>query len=82
MSVQDCGLSSLECLRYGRQLILDDWGVSSQRSLKSSSVLIIGAGGLGAPLALYLAAAGVGTLAIADGDKVDLSNLHRQVSNV
>lgn len=65
--------------RYSRHIILKEVGIKGQERLYNSKVLIIGAGGLGAPAALYLAAAGVGTLAIVDGDKVDLSNLQRQV---
>jgi adenylyltransferase/sulfurtransferase len=74
-----CGLESPEISRYSRQLILEEWGVQSQIKAKSSKVLIVGAGGLGAPLVLYLAGAGIGTIGIVDGDQVDISNLHRQV---
>ena len=65
--------------RYSRHIILKEIGVKGQKKLLNASVLIIGAGGLGAPAALYLAAAGVGTIGIADADVVDLSNLQRQV---
>lgn len=65
--------------RYSRHIILTDVGVKGQKKLMESKVLIIGAGGLGAPAALYLAAAGVGTIGVADADEVDLSNLQRQV---
>jgi molybdopterin-synthase adenylyltransferase len=65
--------------RYSRHIILKEVGGAGQQKLLNSKVLIIGAGGLGAPIALYLAAAGVGTLGIIDGDQVDLSNLQRQV---
>lgn len=65
--------------RYSRQLILKEIGPSGQKKLMSSKVLIIGAGGLGSPSALYLASCGIGTIAIADSDKVDLSNLQRQI---
>jgi molybdopterin/thiamine biosynthesis adenylyltransferase/rhodanese-related sulfurtransferase len=68
-----------ELLRYSRHLILPNVGMDGQRRLKASRVLIIGAGGLGSPVALYLAAAGVGTLGIVDFDAVDASNLHRQL---
>ena len=65
--------------RYSRHIILQEVGVKGQKKLLNASVLIIGAGGLGAPAALYLAAAGVGTIGIVDADEVDLSNLQRQV---
>ncbi|MGH7730760.1 MAG: ubiquitin-like small modifier protein 1 [Candidatus Eiseniibacteriota bacterium] len=68
-----------ELLRYGRHLILPEVGLEGQRRLKAASVLIIGAGGLGSPLALYLAAAGVGRIGLADFDRVDASNLQRQI---
>lgn len=65
--------------RYSRHIILKEVGGKGQKKLLDGKVLIIGAGGLGAPIALYLAAAGVGTIGIADADNVDLSNLQRQV---
>ena len=65
--------------RYSRHIILKEIGVKGQKKLLNARVLIIGAGGLGAPAALYLAAAGVGTIGIADADTVDLSNLQRQI---
>lgn len=65
--------------RYSRHIILKEVGVKGQKKLLESKVLIIGAGGLGAPAAMYLAAAGVGTIGIADADEVDLSNLQRQI---
>ncbi|MDR0531056.1 MAG: molybdopterin-synthase adenylyltransferase MoeB [Oscillospiraceae bacterium] len=65
--------------RYSRHILLKEVGVKGQKKLLGAKVLIIGAGGLGAPAALYLAAAGVGTIGIADADVVDLSNLQRQV---
>ena len=65
--------------RYSRHIILQDVGVEGQEKISKGKVLIVGAGGLGAPVALYLAAAGVGTIGIIDGDVVDLSNLQRQV---
>ena len=68
-----------ELLRYSRHLLLDEVGVEGQRRLKAARVLLIGAGGLGSPSALYLAAAGVGTLGIVDFDVVDASNLQRQI---
>ena len=68
-----------ETRRYSRQLLLDGFGVEGQRRLRDSRVIVVGAGGLGSPVAYYLAAAGVGTIALADGDRVDLSNLQRQI---
>lgn len=65
--------------RYSRHIILNEVGVKGQKKLLDAKVLIIGAGGLGAPAAMYLAAAGVGTIGIADADRVDLSNLQRQI---
>ncbi|CAI2175944.1 18088_t:CDS:2 [Funneliformis geosporum] len=72
-------LSLDEYTRYGRQLILPGFGKSGQLKLKNTSILIVGAGGLGAPVAIYLAAAGVGKLGIIDYDTVEKSNLQRQV---
>ncbi|HYN80359.1 MAG TPA: molybdopterin-synthase adenylyltransferase MoeB [Gemmatimonadaceae bacterium] len=71
--------SADELRRYGRQLALPSFGIEGQRRLKSASVLIVGAGGLGSPAALYLAAAGVGRLGIVEFDRVEESNLHRQL---
>src|SRR6185312_14710704 len=68
-----------ELRRYSRHLILPDLGIDGQRRLKKARVLLIGAGGLGSPLALYLAAAGIGTLGLVDFDVVEASNLQRQV---
>jgi len=65
--------------RYSRHILLQDVGVEGQDKICQAKVLIIGAGGLGAPVALYLAAAGIGTIGIIDGDVVDLSNLQRQI---
>jgi adenylyltransferase/sulfurtransferase len=72
-------LSSEEVLRYSRHLLIPDVGLEGQRKLKSSSVLIIGTGGLGSPVAMYLAAAGVGRIGLVDYDVVEFSNLQRQV---
>ncbi|KFI93100.1 thiazole biosynthesis adenylyltransferase ThiF [Bifidobacterium saguini DSM 23967] len=72
-------LSDEQVERYARHLILKGVGVKGQKRLLASSVLIIGAGGLGSPAALYLAAAGVGRIGLVDGDVVDLSNLQRQI---
>ena len=72
-------LSHEEILRYSRHLILPDVGLEGQKKLKAARVLLVGAGGLGSPAALYLAAAGVGTLGIVDFDVVDKTNLQRQV---
>jgi molybdopterin/thiamine biosynthesis adenylyltransferase/rhodanese-related sulfurtransferase len=73
------GLTAEEVERYSRHLIIPEIGTLGQRRLKNAKVLVIGAGGLGSPALLYLAAAGVGTLGIIDDDAVDLSNLQRQV---
>lgn len=72
-------LTTQEQIRYQRQLILPEIGVDGQLKLKAAKVLIIGAGGLGCPLVQYLAAAGIGYITIMDGDKVEESNLQRQI---
>ena len=72
-------LSNDEISRYSRHLVLSDVGVKGQEALKNARVLVIGAGGLGSPALLYLAAAGVGQIGIVDGDTVDESNLQRQI---
>lgn len=68
-----------ELNRYSRHILLKDIGVEGQKCIRNGRVLVVGAGGLGSPVALYLAAAGVGTIGIADSDVVDLSNLQRQI---
>ena len=73
------GLTPEETLRYHRQIILPQLGLEGQERLKNASILLVGAGGLGSPAALYLAAAGIGRLGIVDDDVVELSNLQRQV---
>jgi molybdopterin/thiamine biosynthesis adenylyltransferase len=75
----DSMLTSDELERYARHVVLRDVGGPGQAALKEASVLVIGAGGLGAPVLMYLAAAGVGTLAVVDDDHVSLSNLQRQI---
>src|ERR1700704_2141495 len=75
----EAALSNDEILRYSRHLIMPEVGMEGQQKLKAAKVLCIGAGGLGSPLALYLTAAGVGTLGIVDFDVVDYTNLQRQI---
>src|SRR5215203_7334600 len=77
--VAELTLTNQEMARYSRHLIMPEVGVEGQKRLKAASVLLVGAGGLGSPLALYLAAAGVGRIGIVDFDVVDTSNLQRQL---
>src|SRR3954471_18511477 len=78
-SQSQSALSTEEIQRYSRHLIMPEVGMDGQLKLKASRVLCVGTGGLGSPLALYLAAAGIGTLGLVDFDVVDASNLHRQI---
>ena len=66
-----------QLLRYSRHILLDPIGIDGQTRIRESRLLIVGAGGLGSPAALYLASAGVGKITLADGDTVDLTNLQR-----
>src|SRR5689334_24953956 len=77
--VETMQLNNEEIRRYSRHLILPEVGLAGQKRIKATSVLCIGAGGLGSPIAMYLAAAGVGRLGLVDFDTVDFSNLQRQI---
>ena len=70
-----------QLLRYSRHILLDEWGVEGQERVNASHALIIGAGGLGSPVALYLASAGVGRISLVDHDHVDVTNLQRQIAH-
>ena len=75
------GLTDEALLRYSRHILLDEVGVDGQERISASHALVIGAGGLGSPVALYLASAGVGTITLCDADTVDLTNLQRQIAH-
>jgi molybdopterin-synthase adenylyltransferase len=72
-------MDDIQLLRYSRHILLDEIGIDGQRRLLAATVLVVGAGGLGSPASLYLAAAGIGRILLADGDTVDLTNLQRQI---
>lgn len=72
-------LTDYDLIRYGRQIMIPGFGSEGQKKLKMANILIAGMGGLGSPIALYLAAAGVGSITLVDMDRVDLSNLNRQI---
>ncbi len=72
-------MNDQQLLRYSRHILLDDIGIEGQEKLRSAQALVIGAGGLGSPAAIYLAVSGIGTLTLVDDDKVDLTNLQRQI---
>jgi molybdopterin/thiamine biosynthesis adenylyltransferase len=80
-SIMDLDFTEDEIQRYSRHILLQEVGGTGQAKLKAARVLVVGAGGLGSPLMLYLAAAGIGTIGIIDHDVVDLSNLQRQVAH-
>src|SRR5258705_13409454 len=77
--LQRIEFSNDEIARYSRHLIMPEVTLEGQKRLKAASILCIGAGGLGSPIALYLAAAGIGRMGLVDGDTVDFSNLQRQI---
>src|SRR6478609_3885876 len=81
LTSMDLDFSEDEIRRYSRHILLQDVGGIGQAKLKAARVLLIGAGGLGSPLALYLAAAGIGTIGIVDHDRLELSNLQRQIAH-
>lgn len=72
-------ISNIDFLRYSRQIFLKEIGISGQKKLKRSKILILGLGGIGSSASIYLASAGIGTLLLADYDLIEISNLHRQI---
>ena len=74
-------MDDAQLTRYSRHILLDEVGIDGQQRLLDSRVLLVGAGGLGSPVALYLASAGVGEITVCDDDTVDLTNLQRQVAH-
>ncbi|PZP62069.1 MAG: hypothetical protein DI596_04220 [Azospira oryzae] len=72
-------MNDQQLLRYSRHILLPEIGIEGQERILAAHALVIGAGGLGSPVALYLASAGIGTLTLCDGDAVDLTNLQRQI---
>lgn len=74
-------MNDSELLRYSRHILLEEWGIDGQARVDAARALVIGAGGLGSPVALYLAAAGVGHITLVDDDRVDLTNLQRQIAH-
>lgn len=78
-NLADKNIKASEIDRYSRQMLLPEISLEGQLKLKNARVLVVGAGGIGSSCLMYLAAAGIGTIGIVDDDKVDVSNLHRQV---
>ena len=74
-------MDDAQLLRYSRHILLDEIGIEGQRRLLAARALVVGAGGLGSPVALYLGSAGIGRLTLVDDDVVDLTNLQRQVAH-